>query len=153
MGWGYHFFCCCCFFSTSFCFCCCRCCCCCCLFACFFVCFFGFASWFFFLASFWRSLVICTVFLYLHYFAVNKVNFCIVTIIASLFKSLLKDPIAKFRVMFWLKFTSSFYINDVDQTSEACNTKFGPHWKDQKSSYQVRPMIELFCELVALCLG
>ena len=30
---------------------------------------------------------------------------------------------------------------------------FGPQWKDRESSYQVRQILGLFCELVALILG
>ena len=46
-----------------------------------------------------------------------------------------------------------FLENVIHQTSKAFNTKFGPQWKDRKSSYQVRQIFALFCKLVALILG
>ena len=33
------------------------------------------------------------------------------------------------------------------------NTKFGPHWKDVKSSYLVKQILELFRKFVTLTLG
>ena len=33
----------------------------------------------------------------------------------------------------------------IGQTSKAFNTKFGPQWKDRKSSYQVRQIFALLC--------
>ena len=33
------------------------------------------------------------------------------------------------------------------------NTKFRPQWKDLQSSYQVRIILALFCNLIALILG
>ena len=37
--------------------------------------------------------------------------------------------------------------------SKTCNTRFGPQRKDRKSSYHVRQLSALFCNLVALILG
>ena len=37
-----------------------------------------------------------------------------------------------------------FLKNVIDQTSKAFNAKFGPQWKDKKSSYQVRQIFALF---------
>ena len=31
--------------------------------------------------------------------------------------------------------------------------KFGPQWKDRKSTYQVKQILPLFCNLIALILG
>ena len=44
--------------------------------------------------------------------------------------------------MYWLK-----------QTGDSFNTKFGPKWKDWKSSYQVRQFLAIFSNLIALILG
>ena len=49
-------------------------------------------------------------------------------------------------------FNLSFKKNLLDQIQKSFNTIFGPQWKDQKSSYQVRQMLALFCNLVALML-
>ena len=38
------------------------------------------------------------------------------------------------------------------ETWKAFNSKFGPQWKDQESSYQVRQISMPFCKLVALML-
>ena len=40
-----------------------------------------------------------------------------------------------------------FLKNVVDQTWKVFNTKFGPKWKDPKSSYQVRQIIALFLQI------
>ena len=41
----------------------------------------------------------------------------------------------------------------LKQTWNCFNTKFGPQWKDQKSSYQVRQILVIFSNLIALILG
>ena len=41
----------------------------------------------------------------------------------------------------------------MEQPWKYFDTKFGPQWKDQKSIYQVRQNVALFCNLVALILG
>ena len=41
----------------------------------------------------------------------------------------------------------------LDQTRKPFNIKFGPQWKEWKSSYQVRQILALFCNLVDLILG
>ena len=46
-----------------------------------------------------------------------------------------------------------FLLTVLDQTRKSCNTKFGPPRKDRKSSYHVRQIQTLFCNLVALILG
>ena len=46
-----------------------------------------------------------------------------------------------------------FLKNILNQTWKAFNTKFGPQWKDRKSSYQVRQVLAVFCKLVALISG
>ena len=46
-----------------------------------------------------------------------------------------------------------FLLTVLDQTRKSCNTKFGPPRKDRKSSYHVRQISTLFCNLVALILG
>ena len=38
------------------------------------------------------------------------------------------------KVKFLLKFTLSFYKNNLDQTLTTFNVKFDPHWKDWKSN-------------------
>ena len=48
----------------------------------------------------------------------------------------------------WLKYTLSFIRNALYQTWKAFNTKFGPQWKDQKISYQVKPILTFFRKLV-----
>ena len=47
----------------------------------------------------------------------------------------------------------SFWKNILHQTCKSFNTKLGPQWKDPKSSFQVRQILALFCDLVALNLG
>ena len=45
-------------------------------------------------------------------------------------------------------FGRNFFIflkNTPHQTGKACNTKSGSEWNDQKSSYQVRQVLTLFC--------
>ena len=41
----------------------------------------------------------------------------------------------------------------LKQTWNAFNTKFQPQWKDRKSSYQVRQILGLFSDFIALILG
>ena len=41
----------------------------------------------------------------------------------------------------------------LKQTWNAFNTNFWPQKKDHKSSYQVRQIFALFCNLIALTLG
>ena len=50
-----------------------------------------------------------------------------------------------------LLYLSKMYV--ADQAWKSFNTKFEPQWKDGKSSYQVRQILALFCNLVALILG
>ena len=45
-----------------------------------------------------------------------------------------------------------FLKNALDQTWKAFNIKLGPQLKDRKSSYQVTPILEIFCNLVNLSL-
>ena len=67
-----------------------------------------------------------------------------------LFRSLLTAQIAK-TVIFWVEFTLFFSKDVLDQTWTSF--KFRPQWKDRKSSYQVRPILTLFCNLFPLILG
>ena len=46
-----------------------------------------------------------------------------------------------------------FLKNVLGQTWKPFHTEFGPQWKDQKRSYQVRQNLELFGKSVALILG
>ena len=46
-----------------------------------------------------------------------------------------------------------FLKNVLKQTWNAFNTKFQHQWKDHKSSYQVRQIFALSCNLIALTLG
>ena len=46
-----------------------------------------------------------------------------------------------------------FLKNFLKQTWKSFNTKFRPQCKDQKSSYQVKQILELLCNLFALILG
>ena len=46
-----------------------------------------------------------------------------------------------------------FLKNVLKQTWMSFNTKFQRQWKDRKSSYQVKQILELFCNLIALILG
>ena len=62
------------------------------------------------------------------------------------FMSLLAAPIFKNSYV-WLKFILSFSENILDQTSKAFNTKFGPQWKDKKSSYQLKQILQLFLKI------
>ena len=41
----------------------------------------------------------------------------------------------------------------MHQTSNSFKTKFGPQWKDRKSSSQEKEIFALFYKLVALILG
>ena len=75
------------------------------------------------------------------------------------------DMITKFSFTFYV-FTNNFnclkqsyfswnflYLskkNVLDQTWKASNTKFWHKWKDRESIYQVRKILALSCELVAL---
>ena len=43
--------------------------------------------------------------------------------------------------------------NVLKQTGKSLNTKFGPQWKNRKSSYQVGEILALFCKLIAVILG
>ena len=53
-------------------------------------------------------------------------------------------------VIFYPEFPLSFWKNVLYQTRKAFNTKLGSHWKYQKSNYQVRQILALFCKLVVL---
>ena len=46
-----------------------------------------------------------------------------------------------------------FLKNVLKQTWMSFNTKFQRQWKDRKSSYQVKQILEPFCNLIALILG
>ena len=56
-------------------------------------------------------------------------------------------------IIFLARICFIFLRNVTDQTLKASNTKFGPQWKDQKSSFQVRKIVALFCKSVALALS
>ena len=45
-----------------------------------------------------------------------------------------------------------FLKNVLKQTWKSFNTKFRPQWK-RKTNYQVRQILTLFCNLIALILG
>ena len=47
----------------------------------------------------------------------------------------------------------TFLKNVLNQTWRSFNIKLEPQWKDRKSSYQVRQILALFCNLIALILG
>ena len=51
-----------------------------------------------------------------------------------------------------LKFTLYFWKHVLDQTSNGFNPKFGPQWKDRKSSYRVNQILSLLFKLVTLIL-
>ena len=44
------------------------------------------------------------------------------------------------------------YIIYIYYISNAFDTKFGPQWKDRKSSYHVKQILSLLCKLVTLIL-
>ena len=46
-----------------------------------------------------------------------------------------------------------FLKNVLKQTWNFFNIKFRPQWKDRKSSYQVREILGLFYNFIALILG
>ena len=46
--------------------------------------------------------------------------------------------------MFLLEFAPYFSKIVLDQTWEAFNTRFGPQWKDQESSYQAEYILTFF---------
>ena len=43
--------------------------------------------------------------------------------------------------------------NVLKQTWNFFNTKFGPQWKNPKGSYQVRKVLAIFSNIIALILG
>ena len=45
-----------------------------------------------------------------------------------------------------------FLKNELEPTWKSADTEFGPQWKEQKSIYQVRQNLALFCNLVGLIL-
>ena len=47
----------------------------------------------------------------------------------------------------------AFLKNVLKQTSNYFNTKFGTQSKDRKSSYQVREILAIFSNIIALILG
>ena len=49
--------------------------------------------------------------------------------------------------------TVIFWVAYFGQTWKTSNIKFRPQFKDRKSSYQVKKILELFCKLGALMLG
>ena len=53
----------------------------------------------------------------------------------------------------WARIHFAFLENVLKQTWHAFNIKFGPQWKDRKSSYQVRRMFAHFSKLIALTLS
>ena len=66
--------------------------------------------------------------------------------------SLLTNPFNKnSHILAQIYFVSLKII--LDQTLKAFNSKFELHWKDQKSSYQVRQVLAHFCKFVKLILG
>ena len=74
-----------------------------------------------------------------------KIVFCFLCLNSQL--KLLKTVIFVAEIYF------IFLENVMHQTSKAFNTKFGPQWKDRKSSSQVKQIFALFCKLVALILA
>ena len=67
--------------------------------------------------------------------------------------ALLKAPVVKKKVIIWLEFTLSFWKYVLNQTWESFNSKVRPQWNARNSSYQVREILILLCNLVALILG
>ena len=63
--------------------------------------------------------------------------------------SLLTAKFAK-KSSFYARIHFIFLRNVPKETLNAFNTKFGPQKKDQKSSYQLRQIFALFCNLIAL---
>ena len=55
-------------------------------------------------------------------------------------------------VIFLAEIYFIFLESVAHQTSEAFNTKFGPQWKDRKTSSKVKQIFAPFCKLVALIL-
>ena len=41
----------------------------------------------------------------------------------------------------------------MEQSWNSFDAKFRPKWKDQKSSYQVGPILTIFCDLVCITSG
>ena len=66
--------------------------------------------------------------------------------------SLLTTPIFKnSRILAGVYFI--FLKSVLEQTWKSFDTEFGPQWKDQEKSYQVKENLALFCTVVALILG
>ena len=65
--------------------------------------------------------------------------------------------ISSFNCLKHSSFLTEFYFilleNVIHQTSKAFNIKFGPQWKDRRSSSEVKQIFVLFCQLLALILG
>ena len=61
-------------------------------------------------------------------------------IVWKIFFCVLTAPLFKNSQFFLLKFTLFLSKNVLDKTLKAFNTKFGPQWKDIKSSCQVEQM-------------
>ena len=75
----------------------------------------------------------------------NIMNMIVSKIFFFFYMSLLTGLIVK-TIIFWLEFTISFL-------KKVLNSKFGPQWKYRKSSYKVRQMLALICNLVVLILS
>ena len=72
--------------------------------------------------------------------------------IKLLFLSLLTPPIDKnSHILAAIYFI--FLKHFLKQTWKSFNTKFQPQWKYQKSSYQAKQILALFCNLIFLILG
>ena len=74
------------------------------------------------------KLIVCKIFLYLFMFLLTT--------------KLVKNSDISARIFF------IFLKNVFKQTGNSFNTNFQPQWKDQKSSYQVRQSLGLFCHLI-----
>ena len=73
-----------------------------------------------------------------------KIFFCFLSLNKQL--QLLKTVILLAEIYF------IFLENVIHQTSKAFNTKFGPQWKDRKTTSQRKQTFAPFCKLVALIL-
>ena len=69
-----------------------------------------------------------------------------------LFMSLLTAPIVKSSHI-WARIYFIFLKNVLKQTWKPFNTNSRPQWKDRKSIYQVRQILALFCNVIALNLS
>ena len=73
-------------------------------------------------------------------------------IFVLLLMSLLKTKFVK-NCHIWGKIYLTFLKNELKQTRNSFNTKFQAQWKACSSSYQLKQILAVFCDLIPLILG